>query len=69
MVLIPHLFYVVIFGADFQGYVPQWLMIITAVMYFMYMNLDNMDGKQARRTGTPSINVGTSSALGMLMDH
>jgi len=40
-----------IFGTKFEGYVPSWLMIITAIMYFGYMNLDNMDGKQARRTG------------------
>lgn len=31
-------------------------------MHIVYYNFDNMDGKQARRTGT-------SSALGMLVDH
>jgi phosphatidylglycerophosphate synthase len=51
MVLIPHILYIIIFCTKFEGYVPTWLMLLTAVMYFMYMNLDNMDGKQARRTG------------------
>lgn len=32
------------------------------LLHIFYYNFDNMDGKQARRTGT-------SSALGMLIDH
>lgn len=62
MIVIPHLFYVQIFGRKCDGYVPEWLMIVTAVSYFIYMNLDNMDGKQARRTGN-------QSPLGALLDH
>ena len=41
---------------------PRWLSLLTAVGIFFYQTLDNMDGKQARRTGS-------SSALGMLFDH
>lgn len=37
-------------------------LLVLAVFNFIYYTLDNMDGKQARRTGT-------SSPLGMLMDH
>ena len=33
-----------------------------AILIFVYQTLDNIDGKQARRTKT-------STALGMLMDH
>jgi ethanolaminephosphotransferase len=33
-----------------------------SILIFIYQTLDNIDGKQARRTGT-------STALGMLMDH
>lgn len=45
MILIPHLVYVYIFGTRFDGPVPDWLMLGTALTYFAYMNLDNMDGK------------------------
>ena len=38
------------------------LHLISAICVFLYQTLDNMDGKQARRTHT-------SSALGMFFDH
>ncbi len=41
---------------------PRWLHLVTGASIFVYQTLDNMDGKQARRTGS-------SSALGMLFDH
>jgi ethanolaminephosphotransferase len=41
---------------------PSWLHFLTALTIFSYQTLDNMDGKQARRTVS-------SSALGMLFDH
>eukprot|EP01033_Poteriospumella_lacustris_P014040 gene14040-10032_t len=41
---------------------PRWLHVVTGVSMFAYQTLDNMDGKQARRTGS-------SSALGMFFDH
>lgn len=58
------------FGAAINLYInpnlennaPRWLFLVTAMTLFMYQNLDNMDGKQARRTGS-------SSPLGLMMDH
>jgi ethanolaminephosphotransferase len=44
------------------GKAPRWVYLLTGVCIFTYQTLDNMDGKQARRTGS-------SSALGMLFDH
>lgn len=41
---------------------PRWLCFSYAIAIFAYQTLDNMDGKQARRTQS-------SSALGMLFDH
>jgi phosphatidylglycerophosphate synthase len=41
---------------------PDWAVLLFAVCLFLYQTLDNIDGKQARRTGS-------SSALGMLFDH
>jgi ethanolaminephosphotransferase len=41
---------------------PKWLSLLTGVCIFIYQTLDNMDGKQARKTGS-------TSALGMLFDH
>lgn len=44
------------------GAVPRWVYLFNAVAMVLYQTLDNMDGKQARRTGS-------SSPLGMLFDH
>ena len=44
------------------GSVPRWVFLANAVAMILYQTLDNMDGKQARRTGS-------SSPLGMLFDH
>ncbi|AYU75758.1 CDP-alcohol phosphatidyltransferase, putative [Leishmania donovani] len=41
---------------------PAFVFVLAAVALFLYQLLDNLDGHQARRTGT-------SSPLGMLMDH
>ncbi len=50
------------FNPNLTLYGPRWLHLTTGISIFLYQTLDNMDGKQARRTGS-------SSALGMLFDH
>ncbi|KAI3399956.1 hypothetical protein diail_5112 [Diaporthe ilicicola] len=47
---------------DLIGPGPSWLYFSFALGLFMYQTMDNIDGKQARRTGT-------SSGLGELFDH
>ncbi|KAM0562991.1 hypothetical protein ACHAPJ_001834 [Fusarium lateritium] len=47
---------------DLVGPGPSWLYFSFALGLFMYQTMDNLDGKQARRTGT-------SSGLGELFDH
>jgi len=47
---------------DGMGIAPRWVYVAQAVWIFLYQALDNLDGKQARRTGS-------SSALGELFDH
>ena len=42
--------------------VPAWVSLFAAGSLFFYQTLDNVDGKQARRTGS-------SSPLGLLFDH
>ena len=42
--------------------IPNWFFFFEAFCYFMYRMFDEMDGKQARRTGN-------SSPLGLLFDH
>lgn len=42
--------------------IPRWAFFAEGVCYFLYRMLDELDGKQARRTGN-------SSPLGMLFDH
>ena len=44
------------------GYVPSWACFFSAFCYLLYQVLDNLDGKQARRTKS-------SSPLGLLVDH
>lgn len=43
-------------------YIPRWTFAFNAVAMWVYQTLDNMDGKQARKTGS-------SSPLGLLFDH
>jgi ethanolaminephosphotransferase len=52
----------VIYMPDLVGPGPSWLYYSFAAGLFMYQTMDNIDGKQARRTGT-------SSGLGELFDH
>jgi ethanolaminephosphotransferase len=41
---------------------PAWIFLFNCMAMLIYQTLDNMDGKQARRTGS-------SSPLGLLFDH
>lgn len=49
-------------GSDFSSPTPPWFSYMSGVCYLVYRVLDEMDGKQARRTGN-------SSPLGLLFDH
>ena len=44
------------------GEIPPWACFFSAFCYLIYQILDNIDGKQARRTNS-------SSPLGLLVDH
>lgn len=59
---IPHVLIAVLYGSDMAGDIPAWFNNMLGIAFFVYMVCDNSDGKQARRTGT-------SSPLGMLLDH
>lgn len=37
-----------------SGEAPAWVYVLTALSVVAYVNLDCMDGKQARRTGSSS---------------
>ncbi|RLN97147.1 hypothetical protein BBJ28_00007853 [Nothophytophthora sp. Chile5] len=45
-----------------EGDAPWWAFVLAAAALFAYQTLDNLDGKQARRTDS-------SSPLGLLFDH
>lgn len=47
---------------DYQGEAPRWVYLLSAVAVIFYVNMDCIDGKQARRTRS-------SSPLGQLFDH
>ena len=50
------------YGLSLSEPVPGWFSVAFGISYFLNRMLDEIDGKQARRTGN-------SSALGMLFDH
>jgi len=49
-------------GGSSTPSVPRWIFAFNCAAMLAYQTLDNMDGKQARRTGS-------SSPLGLLFDH
>lgn len=55
--------------------VESWKLAMMAVVLVLYQNLDNIDGKQARLTSTPTYPthllhyIDSSSPLGMMFDH
>jgi ethanolaminephosphotransferase len=51
-----------IYVPDLVGPAPNWVYVSFGMGVWMYSTMDNVDGKQARRTGT-------SSPLGELFDH
>lgn len=51
-----------VYVPDLVGPAPGWVYISFGIGVWMYSTMDNVDGKQARRTGT-------SSPLGELFDH
>ena len=50
------------FVEGWEDTVPLWIFFFNGMAMLIYQTLDNMDGKQARRTGS-------SSSLGLLFDH
>ena len=51
-----------LYGDSTEGPVDSWFCYLVGVSYFVYSTLDNVDGKQAKRTGS-------GSPMGMLFDH
>lgn len=49
-------------GMAMYGDLPLWFLILQFYCFLMYRMLDEMDGKQARKTGN-------SSPLGLIFDH
>ena len=55
-------FLVYFYAPTFSQPCPSWVWFVLAIFTFAYQTLDNLDGKQARRTNT-------SSPLGLFVDH
>ncbi|KAI8344191.1 CDP-alcohol phosphatidyltransferase-domain-containing protein [Chlamydoabsidia padenii] len=62
MFMIINVLFAVIFTPSMDGEGPHWIYFSFAAGMWLYSTFDNVDGKQARRTGT-------SSPLGELFDH
>lgn len=62
VVLVANLLLIIWYSPYLHGAMPLWVYVSSGVCLFFYQTMDNLDGKQARRTGT-------SSPLGELFDH
>jgi ethanolaminephosphotransferase len=60
--VVPHIVTILVYGTAFEGPINDWASVAVGVCHLIYITLDNVDGKQARRTGT-------SSPLGQMFDH
>jgi len=60
--LATYILMVYLYGFTTEGPIDGWFVVWSGLSYMIYTTLDNMDGKQARRTGS-------GSPLGMLFDH
>lgn len=60
-----------ILQGDITSHVAPWTLLFFSVCVFAYQTLDNIDGKQARKTGnsTPLGMNFINAFLGMLFDH
>jgi len=62
MFIVVNVMTVIIYIPDLKTDAPSWIYFSFAFGLFFYQTMDNVDGKQARKTGT-------SSPLGELFDH
>lgn len=61
-ILVPHIILFILYEYDLKPNYPPWIAIALGISMLVYQHLDNLDGKQARRTEN-------SSPLGLLFDH
>ena len=64
-VIIPYVYIFATFGTTFNNeaeITPTWFFCAESFFYLLYRILDELDGKQARKTGN-------SSPVGLLFDH
>ncbi len=52
-----------------EHHVPGWKCTMFGLCMLVYMHVDNLDGKQAKRTSNYIIYLDTASPLGMMYDH
>jgi len=50
LVVVNHFIFMYAGDSDFQAPIPAWKYLLMGSTIAIYQNLDNMDGKQARRT-------------------
>lgn len=60
--IVPPMMMYFLFGCQLVGDLPSWFIFLQCYAYLVYRIFDEMDGKQARRTGN-------SSPLGLIFDH
>ena len=69
MVIAQHLIFM-FYGEDqFGKAIPPWKCVMMCITILIYQHLDNLDGKQARKTSILIFYLGNSTPVGMLFDH
>jgi ethanolaminephosphotransferase len=56
-------------GAEYKDSPARWQLFLFGITLLVYQHLDNIDGKQARKTSMIYYKVESSSPIGMLFDH
>lgn len=52
IIVVSHVVFMFEGESEFTQVIPAWKYLLFGVTLFLYQHLDNMDGKQARRTST-----------------
>ena len=57
-----HIYLLIVYGMSVESVLPVWINFLCGFTLLLYLILDNMDGKQARK-------IGNSTSLGLFFDH
>jgi ethanolaminephosphotransferase len=69
IVLVSHVVFMFAGSGVYTDSPARWQLFLFGITLLIYQHLDNIDGKQARKTSMNYHNAESSSPIGMLFDH